>query len=268
MPTMNRMAYLLLFGFFGLYFAGLRRHFGLTWALIYLGTGLLIVLPTAGLLVNGLIEGPSESWVRGLIMAALLWTFFLLLRAFLTRPLQPIAASAEAAEEHPEVIDGWIRAGFTEWEGWRLRSGGRGLLLVFGRPLEPILLLAYMDGVRWKTVAASSLAGRRGVFYTTREAEGMLDLGELRQIVHPQNVEKLIELHEDGLDYLRTQGVGIDVLAVDNAIEFLNEDRRRSRAALIRFPIGFLGHFFRPVLHVGRLRTRPSRHWQLGRLAS
>jgi hypothetical protein len=265
---MNRMVYVLAFGFMGLYLFGLWRHFGLTWALIYAGTGLLIVVPTVGYLVAGIIEGPDASWVRGWGLVGSLWAFFFLLLTLLTRPLQPTPAPQEKVADHDAMIATWATAGFSEWEAWLLRPGGKGVLFAFGQPWGQTVFVVYVEGPRSKTLAKSSLAGRTGMFHTTREAEGMLDLGELRQIVHGRDVEELLAAHEDGLRYLGPQGIAVDDLAAAEAMDFLVEDRRRSRAALFRFPVGFLGSFFRPILHVGLLSRRPGRHWQLDRLST
>ena len=156
-PTMNCMVYVLMFGFMGLYLFGLWRHFGLTWALIYAGVGLFIVVPTVGYLVAGLIEGPDASWVRGWGLFGFLWAFFFVLLAFLTRPLQPTPAPREKVEEHRDMIDTWATAGFTEWAAWLLRPGGRGVLFAFGKPMGHTVFVAFVEGPRSKTVAMSSL---------------------------------------------------------------------------------------------------------------
>jgi hypothetical protein len=91
----------------------------------------------------------------------------------------------------------------------------------------------------------------------------MYDFHELRQIVRAKTAEVLLDSHRDGLDYLRSHGVAIDHLPVGETMGFLQELQDRERAALLRFPTGFLGSFFRPIFHLGRLRTRPGRRWQI-----
>lgn len=255
-----------LLGLLVLYFVAGRYHPGLVLAATSAFVGfLLLFFPTASAALwfaGGFGETkPYVTWLLIFVM----WALFYVLNVAAVGTIRLTPANVEAERQHPDVIEGWARFGFTQWRAWRPRSG-RSLIFAFGRPQGATIIVLQRHGVGWKSSALSSLSQGRARVQTTRESLGLQDPGELFQIVQASDPAEQVAIHEDAIDYLQSEGVQVDTLDMMDMADYLVEEQRRSRAAALRFPIGLLRSMFRPIFHVGRLRTRPSRRWQVDQL--
>ncbi len=251
-----------------LFLVGNWRHPGLTYALAMAVMGFAMIGLTIAHAAFGFVEGPDRDWAIGWLWVAAFWGLYYGLNLLAVRSWNVVPATAEELSMPDRVPQGWAEADITDRRAWRIRPGHPALILAWAHPEDHLAMFAFHHHGTWQMAAGSSLAGGTGMLWTARTAFNLHDFAELRQIVASRDSEVLSETHRDAVDYLLSEGVVADPLSAEASGAFLMESARRDRAGLLKFPRGIVAWMIRPIFHVGALRTRPGRRWQLKRFAA
>jgi hypothetical protein len=233
--------------------AGLLRQPGRTsvWLLPFLP--ILLVVGTILAFISG------ELAPTLLVVAGWLACFGGLL--LVTRRDEP--SVAEDPGSYEPVIRPWIEVGFSEIDVFRLNARARSVIIAMRRPVEAtVLVMAMSDPDRPGTWAFSTALGEgSGILLTTTDPVGMLDFGEVRQIISGE--EDAWEVHRDALAYCASLGITVNRDVGESLQDHVLWMRSRDRRAARRFPLSLLAMTFRPMFHLGPLRHRRGASRQL-----
>lgn len=56
---------------------------------------------------------------------------------------------------------------------------------------------------------------------------GLFSLEETRQMVHGKESERVLDVHRDALDHLRTEGIAVDTIVDASLVEIIGECSER-----------------------------------------
>ncbi len=214
---------------------------------------LLPFLPS--LLIVGTVLAFTTRSVVAVVVVALGWGTSLAGLLYLTRRDDPVPVDDPA--DYRELINPWLEAGLTEVEIFRLRSGARSVVIAQRGPVEAtVLVMAVRDATNEVGTWALStpLGDGEGALVTTTDPVGLLDFGEVRQII--DNEDDAWTIHQDGLVFCTGLGVATNREVGESLQDHVLWMRNRDRWVARRFPLGFLAMMFRPMFHLGRLRER------------
>lgn len=265
MGPLDQIGSYLPFILLGLLLIGTVVRHGLTYAMLWFLFGAAIVGLTVVWLAAGLVSGfGPRPWATALLLGAV-WGFFYGLDLLLVRPYSPAPAQEEGLRANPDVVRQWDEAGITEHGVWRLRPGSKGLVYAYRSPTRQAIVYNHYDRGRWQGVIVSGFGAGSGFLVTGWDSMGLFDRREIRQIIHTRDWEEAARIHRDAIGFLEESGITVDTASGESLVEPLVEMNRRDRRSLLRFPLDFLGSLFRPIFHVGALRRRIGRRWQLRR---
>lgn len=252
-----------LFVLLGLLFVGQRYRYGLTYAVLWFIVGAGILGLTIWSFVAGIVSGfGPRPWATG-FMLVLLWGLFYGLDLYIVRPYSPAPANEEGLRTNPDVIRQWDEAGITEYGVWRMRPRAKGLVYAYRPPTRQAIVYSYYERGRWQGFIVSGFAAGSGHLVTSWDSIGLFDRREIRQIIHAREWDEAFRIHRDAIEFLEEDRIVVDAWTRGSLVEPLLDMNRRDRRAMLQFPVGFLGSLFRPIFHVGPLRRRMGRHWQL-----
>jgi hypothetical protein len=172
----------------------------------------------------------------------------------MNRPDEPAAVDDPHAYE--PAIRTWFDAGFSEVELFRLHPKAESAVVAMRRPTDTTVLVMAMGSPDHPgTWAFTTVLGAgTGILVTTTDPIGLLDFGEVRQIITGD--EDAWEAHNDALAYCGDLGIAANRDIGGSLADHVLWMRARDRRAARRFPLGLLAMTFRPMFHLGMLRER------------
>jgi hypothetical protein len=207
------------------------------------------------LLIVGTVLAFITRNVVAVVVVALAWAAGLAGLRYTNRRDDPVPV--DDPEKYRELIDAWLETGLTEVEVFRLRPRARSVVIALRGSVEAtVLVLAVRDTANEVGTWALStpLGDGEGALVTTTDPVGLLDFGEVRQIIDDETDAWAI--HQEGLVFCTESGIATNREIGDTLQDHVLWMRNRDRWVAIRFPLGFLAMMFRPMFHLGRLRER------------
>lgn len=226
-------------------------------------TLLLPFLPTLLIAGTVLAFALDRRDLNGAVIAAWVVAYGLLryvLRSGDPAPIDDKSVIRTAAET-------WRNRGLTEVEAFRLNPRAGSIIVAMRSPDDSTVAAMTVRDTGGKPFAwslSTVLGDGRGVLVTTPDPTGMLDPGEIRQIIADD--EHAWQVHQDGLEMCRTAGLATDRVIGESLRDHVMWRRERARLSGRWFPTSFVAMMFRPVFHLGPLHERKLATRQLRRL--
>lgn len=207
------------------------------------------------LLIVGTVLAFTTRNMVAVVVVMLAWGAGLAGLLYVTRGDNPVPV--DDPEDYRELVEPWLETGLTEVEIFRLRPGTRSVVIALRGPVKAtVLVLAVRDATNAVGTWALStpLGDGEGALVTTTDPVGLLDFGEVRQIIDDK--DDAWATHQDGLVFCTESGIAANREIGETLRDHVLWMRNRDRWVARRFPLGFLAMMFRPMFHLGRLRGR------------